>query len=56
MRAFLEALLPQAQALGLSRHLQRALRHQFATATEHEALRREVAAWVAKASVPMIWL
>ncbi|MBK7081410.1 MAG: VWA domain-containing protein [Betaproteobacteria bacterium] len=56
VRAFLEALLPQAQALGLSRHLQRALRHQFATATEHEALRHEIAAWVAKASVPMIWL
>ncbi|MBK9677155.1 MAG: hypothetical protein IPO82_18660 [Betaproteobacteria bacterium] len=56
VRAFLEALLPQAQALGLSRQLQRALRHQFATATEHEALRREIAAWVAKASVPVIWL
>ena len=56
VRAFLEALLPQAQALGLSRQLQRALRHQFATATEHEALRREVATWVAQASVPVIWL
>ncbi len=56
VRAFLVLLLPQAQALDFRAEAQRALRHLPATVTEHEALRHEIAAWVAKASVPMIWL
>ena len=53
VRAFLEALLKHAGALGVSRQLQRALRHQFANANEHAELRRQVALWVDRAIAPL---
>jgi len=52
VRAFLEALLKHADELGVSRQLQRALRHQFANANEHAELRRQVASWVDSAIAP----
>jgi Ca-activated chloride channel family protein len=53
VRAFLEALLKHAGVLGVSRQLQRALRHQFANAIEHAELRRQVASWVDRAIAPL---
>jgi Ca-activated chloride channel family protein len=53
VRAFWEALHKSAVVLGVSRQLQRVLRHQFANATEHAELRRQVASWVGSAIAPV---
>ena len=54
MRAFLEALLPLAKKLKLSRQFLRLLRHQFASSAEHQELRRQVALWVANTQTAVI--
>jgi hypothetical protein len=54
IRAFLEALLPLAKQLKLSRQFLRLLRHQFASVEEHQVLRQQIADWVADTHVAVI--
>ena len=54
VRAFLEALLPLAKQLKLSRQFLRLLRHQFASRAEHQELRQQIALWVASTQLAVI--
>jgi hypothetical protein len=54
VRAFLEALLPLAKQLKLSRQFLRLLRHQFASRAEHQELRQQIGLWVASTQLAVI--
>ena len=54
VRAFLEALVPWAVELGVSRHLLRALRHQFPSEDGWQGMRSRLSMAVGKPGGPVV--